>query len=65
MAKKITKKKLDELILDESMATKEYKELYEKIKTTLTINGKRTNFLTLSKDENRHKLFLEKLKDKL
>lgn len=57
---RIIKKKIKELIKDESMATDEYKSLYDKDKTTYTIKGVRTNFLTMSQDENRHKLFLEK-----
>lgn len=45
MVKRLTCKKLKELIKDENMAVKEYKEL---------------GFNNLSKDEKKHKDFLEK-----
>lgn len=48
MSFKLTKKKLNALINDEAMATKEYHKL---------------GFHNLAKDEARHKKFLEKVKD--
>lgn len=49
MKHKLSTKKINMLIKDERQATKEYKHL---------------GLLNLSKDEHKHKLFLERLKAK-
>ena len=54
----LTKKKLNELILDEKMAADEYKKIYEKF-------PKYKKFLELSKDEKKHYNYLIKLKKNL